>query len=54
MHVAKIHGQHRPTLQNYKATWTSLLTNEKEKSTSARRLLHPNHLQTWTMCQIKL
>ena len=32
-HVAKIRGQHRVTLQNYKATWTSLLINEKSKST---------------------
>jgi len=32
--VEKICGRrHRATLQNYKATWTSLLTNEKAKST---------------------
>ena len=30
---AKIRGQHRVTLQNYKATCTLLLTNEKSKST---------------------
>ena len=40
--VAKIRGRrHRATLQNYKATWTSLLTNEKAKSTFTRRLLRP-------------
>ena len=32
----------KATLQNYKATWTSLLTNEKAKSTSRRRLLRSN------------
>ena len=32
--MEEIHGRrHRATLQNYKATWTSLLTNEKAKST---------------------
>ena len=32
--MEKIHGRrHRATLQNYKATWTSLLTKEKAKST---------------------
>jgi hypothetical protein len=39
--VAKIRGQHRKTLQNYKAAWTSLLTNEKSKSTFTRQLLRP-------------
>jgi hypothetical protein len=34
--------RHRATLQNYKATWTSLLTNEKAKSTFTRRLLRPD------------
>jgi hypothetical protein len=33
-HVAKICGWHRGTLQNYKATWLSLSTNEKAKSIS--------------------
>ena len=42
----KIRGQHRVTLQNYKATWTSLLTNEKSKSTFTRQLLRP---LTWAL-----
>jgi hypothetical protein len=38
--MEKISGrQHRATLQNYKATWTSLLTNEKAKSTYTKWLL---------------
>ena len=32
--------------QNYYATWTSLLTNEKSKSTLTRQLLHP---LTWAL-----
>jgi hypothetical protein len=44
--VAKIRWQHRATLQNYKTTWTSLLTNEKSKSTFTRQLLHP---LTWAL-----
>ena len=43
---AKIRGQHRVTLQNYKATWISLLTNEKSKSTFTRQLLRP---LTWAL-----
>ena len=40
----------RATLQNYKATWTSsLLTNEKAKSTFTRRLLRPNRPPTWAL-----
>ena len=46
-HMAKICGWHRATLQNYKATWTSLPTNEKTNTTSTRRLLRLNRLQTW-------
>jgi hypothetical protein len=42
-------ARHRATLQNYKVTWTSLLTNEKAKSTVTRRLFHPNHPPTWVM-----
>jgi hypothetical protein len=34
----------RATLQNNKAPWTSLLTNEKAKSTFTRQYLHPNRL----------
>jgi hypothetical protein len=45
-HVAKICGQHRATVQNYKATWTLLLTNEKAKSTFTRQLLR---LLTWAL-----
>jgi len=41
--VAKICWRHRATLLNYKATWTSLLTNETAKSSSARWFLCPNH-----------
>jgi glucose-6-phosphate-specific signal transduction histidine kinase len=41
--------RHRAILQNYKATWTSLLTNEKVKSTSTRRLLLTNHTLTWAL-----
>jgi hypothetical protein len=37
-HVAKIRGQHRVTLHNYKATRTSLLINEKSKSTFTTQL----------------
>ena len=37
------------TLQNYKAAWTSLLTNEKVKSTFTRRLLCPNRPPMWTL-----
>ena len=37
------------TLQNYKAIWTSPLTNEKAKSTSTRRLLCP---QKWVLIDI--
>ena len=37
-------------LQNYKAIWTSLLTNEKVKSTFTRRLLRPNRPLTWALC----
>jgi len=45
--VEKIRGwRHRATLQNYKETWTSLLTNEKVKSTFTRRLLCP---PTWAL-----
>jgi hypothetical protein len=42
----------RATLQNYKATWTSLLTNEKAKSTFTRRLLRPSHPLTWALDNI--
>ena len=50
--VETIHGRrHRATLQNYKATWTSLLTNEKAKSTFTRRLLRPNRPPTWALLQ---
>jgi hypothetical protein len=31
------------------ATWTSLLTNEKVKSTYTRQLLRPNRPQTWAL-----
>jgi len=37
----KYAGQHRVTLQNYKATLTLLLTNEKSKSTFTKELLRP-------------
>jgi hypothetical protein len=37
------------TLQNYKATWTSLLTNEKAKSSFTRRLLRPSHPLMWAL-----
>jgi hypothetical protein len=48
--VEKIRGRrHRATLQNYKANWTSLLTNEKAKSTFTRRLLCPNRPPTWAL-----
>ena len=40
---------HTATLQNYKATWTSLMTNEKVKSTFTRRLLCPNRPPTWAL-----
>jgi hypothetical protein len=39
---------HRATIQNYKATWTSLLTNEKAKSTITR-WLHPNRPVAWAL-----
>ena len=42
-------GRHMAALQNYEATWTSLLTNEKAKSTTTRRLLRPNRLLTWAL-----
>ena len=42
-------GDNRATLQNYKATWTLLLTNEKAKSTFTRRLLRPSHPLTWAL-----
>jgi hypothetical protein len=41
--------RHRATLQNYKATWTSLLTNEKAKSTFTGRLLRPNRPPMWAL-----
>ena len=44
--MAKIYRRHRLTLQNYKVTGTSLLTNKKAKSTFTRRLLCPNSLLT--------
>jgi len=48
--VEKIRGRrHRVTLQNYKATWTSLLTNEKAKSTFTRRLLCLYCPLTWAL-----
>ena len=48
--MEKIRGRrHRATLQNYKATWTSLLTNEKAKSTFTRRLLRLNRHPTWAL-----
>jgi hypothetical protein len=37
---------YRMTLQNYMATWTSLLANEKSKSTFTRQLLRP---LTWAL-----
>ena len=50
--VEKIRGRwHRATLQNYNATWTSLLTNEKAKLTFTRRLLRPNRPPTWALLQ---
>ena len=36
-------------IKNYKVTWTSLLTNEKAKSTFTRRLLRPNRPPTWAL-----
>jgi hypothetical protein len=33
----------------HRATWTSLLTNEKAKSTFSRWLLHPNRPPTWAL-----
>ena len=45
----KYTGSDKATLQNYKATWTSLLTNEKAKSTFTRRLLCPNSPPTWAL-----
>ena len=48
--VEKICGRrHRATLQNYKVTWTSLLINEKAKSSFKRRLLCPNLPPTWAL-----
>ena len=45
--MEKIRGRrHRATLQNYKAPWTLLLTNEKAKSTFTWRLLRP---PTWAL-----
>jgi hypothetical protein len=41
--------RHRATLQHYKATWTSLLTNEKAKSTFTRWLLRLNCPPTWAL-----
>jgi len=48
-HLKKICWRHRATLQNFKATWTSLLTNDKAKSTFTRRFLHPNRPLTWAL-----
>ena len=48
-HVAKILGRHRATIQNCKATSTSLFTNKKTKSTLPRGLLCPNHPVTWVL-----
>jgi hypothetical protein len=45
-------GDNRATLQNYKATWTLLLTNEKAKSTFTRRLLRPSRPLTWALITI--
>jgi hypothetical protein len=45
----KQRGRHRATLQKYKATWTSLLTNEKAKSSFTRRLLRPSHPLMWAL-----
>ena len=44
--VVKICGRHKSTLQNYKAIWTSLLTNEKANSSSTRQLFQQSHPRT--------
>jgi hypothetical protein len=41
-------------LQNYKATWNWLLTNEKAKSTSTRWLLCTNRPQKWALILVQL
>jgi len=50
-HVAKICGRHRVTIQNCKATWTSLLTKKKAKSTLTMPLLCPNCPKAWALIQ---
>jgi hypothetical protein len=47
--LEKIRGLHRATLQNYKVTWTSLMTNGKAKSIFTRRLVRLNHPPSWAL-----